>query len=232
MDCCHLSAKKKWLSHFEKFLLPGLILQSVIIGGGYSTGREVVQYGAKYGAAGWITVIVILVGFSVLSALVFEVARVFGSYDYKTWIQQIIGRFWPLFEGLFLTMIILSIAVVVSAGGNILQQTLGFPYLPAVLAITLLVAVIICYGSHAVERFKTFGSILLYSAYVIFSWLVLSQRWDQVAAIFAPKTFPTRPGAGAWSSLGSGSALRGIQPWPSSPPSCFVCIVKTSAERQ
>ena len=134
---------KKWLSRFQKLVLPGLILQSVVIGGGYSTGREVVQYGARYGAVGWITVVVAVVGFSLVSALVFEVARVFRSYDYKTWIQQIIGKFWPIFEGLFLVMVIIGIAVVVSAGGNILEQTWGFPYLPAVLGITAAVAVII-----------------------------------------------------------------------------------------
>ena len=35
---------------FGKFVLPGIILQSVMIGGGYATGREIVEYGAKYGA--------------------------------------------------------------------------------------------------------------------------------------------------------------------------------------
>ena len=195
---------KKWLSRFQKLVLPGLILQSVVIGGGYSTGREVVQYGARYGSAGWITVIVAVVGFSLMSALVFEVARVFRSYDYKTWIRQIIGRFWPLFEGLFLVMVIIGIAVVVSAGGNILERTLGFPYLPAVIGITAAVAAIICLGSHAVERFKTAGSILLYSGYSIFSWVVLSQKWDQIAAVFASNDISYVPGAGPWSALSSG----------------------------
>lgn len=38
---------------FGKYLLPGILLQSVLIGGGYATGREIVSYGAKYGAKGW-----------------------------------------------------------------------------------------------------------------------------------------------------------------------------------
>ena len=195
---------KKWLSRFQKLVLPGLILQSVVIGGGYSTGREVVQYGARYGAVGWITVVVAVVGFSLVSALVFEVARVFRSYDYKTWIQQIIGKFWPIFEGLFLVMVIIGIAVVVSAGGNILEQTWGFPYLPAVLGITAAVAVIICHGSHTVERFKTIGSVFLYSGYAIFSWVVLSQKWGQVAAVFASHDSSYVPGAGSWAAFSSG----------------------------
>ena len=37
---------------FEQFLLPGIVFQSVLIGGAYATGREIVQYGARFGAVG------------------------------------------------------------------------------------------------------------------------------------------------------------------------------------
>ena len=48
--------KKAFLkADFGKFVLPGIILQSVMIGGGYATGREIVEYGAKYGALGWLS---------------------------------------------------------------------------------------------------------------------------------------------------------------------------------
>ena len=49
----------KVLSMFDgnlgKYLLPGIVLQSVMIGGGYATGREIVEYGAKFGAMGWLS---------------------------------------------------------------------------------------------------------------------------------------------------------------------------------
>jgi uncharacterized membrane protein YkvI len=38
----------------KRIVLPGIILQSVLIGGGYATGREIVEYGAKFGANGWV----------------------------------------------------------------------------------------------------------------------------------------------------------------------------------
>ena len=38
-----------------RMILPGIILQSVLIGGGYATGREIVEYGAKFGAMGWLS---------------------------------------------------------------------------------------------------------------------------------------------------------------------------------
>lgn len=46
--------------------LPGIILQSVMIGGGYATGREIVEYGAKYGALGWLSGLGTFLGFAVI----------------------------------------------------------------------------------------------------------------------------------------------------------------------
>ena len=40
---------------FGRYVLPGVIMQSVLIGGGYATGREIVEYGARLGSLGWIS---------------------------------------------------------------------------------------------------------------------------------------------------------------------------------
>ena len=37
---------------FQKYLLPGLVLQSIIIGGGYGTGRELVEFFIQFGPLG------------------------------------------------------------------------------------------------------------------------------------------------------------------------------------
>ena len=57
---------------FGKFVLPGIILQSVMIGGGYATGREIVEYGAKYGALGWLSGLGTFLGFAVIAALTYD----------------------------------------------------------------------------------------------------------------------------------------------------------------
>jgi len=44
----------------ERITLPGIILQSVLIGGGYATGREIIEYGGKFGASGWVCGLAIL----------------------------------------------------------------------------------------------------------------------------------------------------------------------------
>ena len=39
-------------SWYKKYLLPGFIAQSVLIAGGYGTGRELVEYFVQYGPTG------------------------------------------------------------------------------------------------------------------------------------------------------------------------------------
>ena len=34
---------------FRKYLLPGFVFQSIVIGGGYGTGRELVEFFLKFG---------------------------------------------------------------------------------------------------------------------------------------------------------------------------------------
>ena len=68
---------------FEQFLLPGIVFQSVLIGGAYATGREIVQYGARFGAVGVWSIVAIFAGFSLMCALAFEFARINGTYDYR-----------------------------------------------------------------------------------------------------------------------------------------------------
>ena len=94
-----MKSKKSFFDgNFGKYFLPGILLQSVLIGGGYATGREIVSYGAKYGAKGWISGIGVLIGFAIVAMLTFELSRVYKVYDYKNMIKVLIGPLWPVFD--------------------------------------------------------------------------------------------------------------------------------------
>lgn len=170
---------------FGKIVLPAIILQSVLIGGGYATGREIVAYGAKYGSAGWLAVLGIWLGFTVMAVVTFELARTFQVYDYKNFIKQIIGGIWPVFDILFLVMAVLVIAIMASAAGNIMEQTIGIPYLAGVGVVIGIVGVLSYAGETLLEKFKTGGTLFLYIAYILFAVIVLSQVWGDVTTVFS-----------------------------------------------
>lgn len=89
-------------SVIKRILLPGIILQSVLIGGGYATGREIIEYGGKFGASGWICGIAIFLGFSIITTLSIEACRQWKVYDYKSLVKKLIGPGWIAYEIVYL----------------------------------------------------------------------------------------------------------------------------------
>ena len=197
-------------TRFHTLLLPAIIAQSMIIGGGYATGREVVQYAGRFGNWGWLSVAIIAVCFSLVMALAFELARLAGAYDYKTWSRNLVGPFWWLVDLLFLSMMLLVIAVMTAAIGEVLQQTLAFPKpLSLVLALAC-VGFLTWRGSGFIERAKTWGSAALYLGYCAFSVLVLTAPVGDAAAQPAGGAGAQPGGADSATSAGEAAA----QPLP------------------
>lgn len=171
-------------SRFAKIMLPGIILQSVLIGGGFATGREIVEYGGQYGASGWISGLAIFVGFSLLAALTFEACRQWEVYDYKSLLKKLIGKGWVAYEISYLMLGVLIIAVMASAAGEILNNTLGFNVWVGIVLIILLVGFLNYMGENFIARMKTIGTVALFGAYTIFGVTVFTSRADQIFEVF------------------------------------------------
>ena len=154
-------------------LLPAIILQSVLIGGGFATGREIVQYGARFGWAGWISGVIIFAGFSVLAIISFEFSRKFKAYDYRSFLKHLIGKGWILFDIIYFVAAVLIISVMISAAGEIMKSTLGLDYWVGVLITSVVVSILNFSGWELISRFKTIGTILLLSSYIYFSIRVI-----------------------------------------------------------
>ncbi|GIL22669.1 MAG: hypothetical protein BroJett042_11820 [Bacteroidota bacterium] len=172
-------------SLLRRLVLPGIILQSVLIGGGYATGREIVEYGGKYGAAGWISGLAIFFGFSLIAFLSMEACRYWKVYDYKSLLKKLIGPGWIAYEIVYLLLAILIIAVMASAAGEILHQTLNFPKWIGVVLITLVVGFLNYKGEETIAKLETIGSIALFAAYFIFTYTVFSNKGDEIANVFS-----------------------------------------------
>src|SRR5699024_10762195 len=142
---------------FGRFVLLGVVIQSILIGGGYVKEHEVVKYDAGYGALGWITSLTMLVVFAIMAFLMFEIARLFRAYDYRSLVKQVLGPFWFLYDIIYFLLAILIIGIVIAATGSILESTLSLNYWVGVTLIAVLAGVLNFYGTKWIERFKTFG---------------------------------------------------------------------------
>src|SRR5690606_27555942 len=104
----------------EAVVLPAAIFQVVLVGPGFATGREVVEFGVSFGVLGTWSLGVILVVYAVLCVLAFELAKVSRAYIYRTYIRNLIGPAWPVFEHLWLIFMLVISGLVTSAGATVL----------------------------------------------------------------------------------------------------------------
>lgn len=168
-----------------KILLPGIVLQSVLMGGGYATGREIIEYGGKFGAYGWVSGLFTFFTFAVIAVLTFELARIYRIYDYKSILKQIIGKAWSIYDILYVILLFLIISIMASATGEILQQTIGLNYMVGVVILILIVAFLNFFGSAFIAKFETYGTIALYAAYIIFTIMVITANKDNIVTVMA-----------------------------------------------
>ncbi len=157
-------------SFFKKYLLPGFVFQSVLIGGGYGTGRELVEFFLSYGPIGGLMgmCLVSTVMWSLLLAVTFEFSRKFRAYDYRTFFKHLLGPFWFVFEIIYFLYMLIVLAVVGSAAGILLQDNFGIPYIVGVIFMLTAVGFLTFKGSGLIENFLSVWSMILYAVYAAF----------------------------------------------------------------
>lgn len=167
---------------FRTYLLPGLVFQSVIIGGGYGTGREIAEFFLSHGAVGGLLGLVTTAAvWAVLLALGFEFARLTKGYDYRTFFRALLGRFWRLFEILYVLIALLVLSVLGSAAGHMVAEAFGIPTVIGSLGLLLAIGALAFFGSKAIERIMAWWSLLLYALYAVFFIYVSITYGDAIA---------------------------------------------------
>lgn len=154
---------------FRRYLLPGFVFQSVVVAGGYGTGRELVEFFLTQGPLGGLLAIgVATLVWSAVCMASFELARLHQAYDYRHFFQVFLGRAWVLFEIGYVLLLMIVLAVIAAASGTILEETFGLNYWIGVGGVMAAVGVLVFGGSEWVEKFLAGWSFLLYGVYVLF----------------------------------------------------------------
>ena len=179
-------AQTKKNTVFQRWLLPGFLFQSVIIGGGYATGRELVEFFLSVGPlGGLVSILCVTVVFSFTLAVAFELARKTRSYDYRTFFKQILGRAWFLYEIVYVALVILVIAVLGSASGELAGSRLGMEPVLGTIIMIALIGVLVFYGTAVIEKVLAGWSFLLYAVYAVLIWSFLMKFGHKIPAVLA-----------------------------------------------
>ena len=177
------------LSLIRAVVLPGLIFQSVIIAGGYATGRELVEFflsnGPWGGAKGMLVTAVI---WGAVLALSFELARKFKSYNYKSFFQNLLGRWWFLYELVYLVSLLLILSVIGAAAGVLVSEAFNVPSIFGTASLVVSIGFLTFYGSDLIEKVLASWSIVLYLVYVSFLVIGFSMFGDAIGTGFTMDT--------------------------------------------
>ena len=175
--------KNHW---FQRYLLPGLIFQSAIIAGAYGSGQELVQFFLGHGPLGGLLgMLVTMIVFSIVLMAAYEFSRRFQVFDYRSFCKKLLGPLWPLYEILFILIMILVISIIGAAAGDILRDTFGLPTIVGTASVMILIALLVFFGTPAIERFLAFWSFVLYGTYICFFGWHLVQYGPEIAANLA-----------------------------------------------
>ena len=173
--------------------IPAAVFQSVIVGGAYGTGREVVEYIGQYGPLGGLyTIGVIALAFSVVLAVSFEFGRKFSAWNYRAYLRELLGRAWFVYEILFIALLVLILAITGSAAGSVLHDRFAIPVNVGVGLMFCTVVLLNYFGRELVNRTLTIGAIFLVGVLICYFVGVFASKSSDIVQTFSQH--PVQPG--------------------------------------
>lgn len=159
-------------SPINRYLLPGIVFQSVVVAGGYGSGRELVEFFLSIGVMpGLLAILTTMLIWSMVCVVTFEFSRLFKAYDYRIFFQKLLGPAWKLFEISYIGMMLVVLSIVVATAGSIIQEQFGYHFNLGVIAITSYICAMLYQGSPSIEKMLSFWTLMLYLVFGSVFWL-------------------------------------------------------------
>jgi uncharacterized membrane protein YkvI len=183
---------------FRRYLLPGFVFEAAVIAGGYATGRELVEFFLPAGPwGGLLGMLVSMLFWSAVLMISFELARRFQTFDYRSFFKKLLGPGWILFEIAYLLLMVIILAVMGAAAGEIVHSLFGLPKLVGSLGMIALTGLLLFYSSATIERFLALSVGYLYVVYIVFVVWSIAVFGDRISEALA-----TEPVGNTWFKAG------------------------------
>ena len=186
------------MSRTKEILRIAGAFMGVIVGAGFASGQEIMQFFTSFGLMGLVGAVVSSVLFVLLAMALAELGQIHASTSHKRVIHAICGKHLGIFVDWMITFFMFAIAVVMIAGGGaLLEQLAGIPRLWGSIAVTVLMVAVVCLGIRKVIGFIGSISPLLAAIVLLVSaWSVLGRSADLETLQMAAQEQPR--GAGNW----------------------------------
>lgn len=170
----------------------------VIVGAGFASGQEIMQFFTSFGMIGMVGVVISIALFMFLAMALASLGQQYTSSSHKRIVYAICGKYLGVFVDALISFFMFALVVVMIAGGGALvDQLFGIPKLWGSIAITVLTIGIVCLDVRHVINFIGAATPLLAVMVFIVAVVAISGSEIDVATLEASaKTLPR--GADNW----------------------------------
>ena len=147
---------KKWYP----ILAVAFTYAAMLMGGGFSTGREIVQFHARFGTGGVGSLVITAIALTYLGMVALTLAVRWKAYDYKSFILKLYHTFLPksvapkafrVYDVLIVITGPIGTAVMIAAFASMLVQETGMAYGLATAIGAILILLLVTFGAKVVN---------------------------------------------------------------------------------
>jgi uncharacterized membrane protein YkvI len=152
-----------------------------IIGAGFASGQEIMQFFTKYGSIGMLLLFLSGVLFSACGYAVFYLSKHYQTYDYNSFIIKICGPRLSLVYDCIITMFLFfGASIMFSGSGAIFHESLGFSKMLGIILIALLSLLVVLKSVDGILRINSLVVPILICVilFVLFKTILTSNTAD------------------------------------------------------
>ncbi|AOY75779.1 hypothetical protein [Clostridium formicaceticum] len=203
--------KKSPASAMPAFFAVAFVWFTTHFGGGFASGRQLVQFFVQYGWYALFTPIIAMLLNAVIFYFVWDFSVSQKKFDYKSWCDGFYSPyekiFTPLYEIVFNLTLFTATAVAFATGGATLTQVIGTPYILNTAVIAIIMFIVTIYGADMIRAVASWiaiiviaGLLLIYGSNFI---AILPNLREVIATAPAPQ--------GTWPPLWEALKYGGLQ---------------------
>jgi uncharacterized membrane protein YkvI len=171
---------------FRVFFIPSAVFLSVVFGGSYGTGREVMEFISQHGpVGGLIAIAAVVVTYSALLFATFELGRKFQQFEYRGFFQQLLGPLWFLYEIVILLGMVITLAVCTTASGAIAETRFGLPVWVGSGVLLFIIFVLTYQGRAVVQKTMLLAVLSLAAVLVALIFQLAGEPAQRISATFS-----------------------------------------------
>lgn len=140
-------------------------------GGGFASGRQLVDFFVSYG---WYALITPVLSIAIVTAVLYyawSFAAIYKTFDYRAWGNLYFKPFEAIFsnayEVMYILILLIAAAVAFATGGTVMKQILGTPYVMNTVIVAVFIFFLTIFGAEMVRRAASTMAIIIIAGMTI-----------------------------------------------------------------